>query len=223
MDIRRGRPTHDGWRVVVFTTIPRGAVYLQLAEILGARGHRIVGVVTSPGPKQRRTGDYLEVVAAVHPGVDVLVSNHPERWTAMLAPLRPDLIISGGFPWLIPPDVIALPRLGAMNLHPALLPHYRGPCAIEWALRDGRSETGFTVHRLASDFDTGAILAQGSAPIDNEDDAGTLLGKSVSLVPDLVRQALDRVARGEQGEPQNEAQTTTAGFFEDAWRIFDWN
>ena len=67
----------------------------------------------------------------------------------MLAPLRPDLIISGGFPWRIPSEVLALPRLGAINMHPALLPRYRGPAAIEWALRNGDAELGFTVHRLS--------------------------------------------------------------------------
>ncbi len=212
----------DRWRVVVFTNIPGGMVYALVDETLRPLGHRIVGVVTTPGPKQRRSLAYLDVVAAVRPGVDVLVSNHPERWAAMLAPLRPDLIISGGMPWRIPPDVLALPRLGAINLHPALLPRYRGPAAIEWAFRNGDAEMGFTVHRLSPDFDTGPILAQARIPITDEDDIDSLMSKFGPVLPGLLGQALERVARGDSGEPQDEAEATYAGLFDDEWRIIDW-
>src|SRR5215210_2175981 len=88
----------------------------------------------------------------------VVVFTTPERWAAMLAPLRPDLIISRSFPWRIPADVLALPRLGAINGHPALLPKYRGPNPLRWALRNGDTELGYTVHWTTSDFDTGSIL-----------------------------------------------------------------
>src|SRR5215216_3792395 len=116
----------DSWRIVVFTNIPGGVIYSMVDEVVRPLGHRVVGVVTTPGPKRRRSPAYLEVVAAVSPGVDVIVSNHPERWAAMLAPLKPDLIISGGFPWRIPSEVLVLPRLGANNFHDALLPRHRG-------------------------------------------------------------------------------------------------
>ena len=116
----RPDPAPESWRIVVFTNMPGGMIYSLVNEIVRPLGHRVVGVVTSPGPKRRRSPTYLEVVAAVPPGVDVIVSNHPERWAAMLAPWQPDLIVSGGFPWRIPADVLALPRLGAINFHDAL-------------------------------------------------------------------------------------------------------
>jgi hypothetical protein len=153
-------PAPESWRIVVFTKIPGGVGYTLTDEIVRPLGHRVVGVVTSPGPKRRRSSTYLEVVAAVPPGVDVIVSNHPRRWAAMLAPLQPDLITSCGFPWRIPADVLALPRLGAINLHDALLPRHRGPNATGWAFRMGDAETGMTIHRLLSEFDTGPTGAQ---------------------------------------------------------------
>ncbi len=79
-------PAPESWRIVVFTNMPGGMVYALVDEVVRPLGHRVVGVVTSPGPKRRRSPTYLEVVAAVPPGVDVIVSNHPERWAAMLAP-----------------------------------------------------------------------------------------------------------------------------------------
>jgi methionyl-tRNA formyltransferase len=216
-------PAPESWRIVVFTNIPGGVIYSLVDEIVRPLGHRVVGVVTSPGPKRRRSPTYLEVVAAVSPGVDVIVSNHPERWAAMLAPLKPDLIISGGFPWRIPSEVLALPRLGAINMHPALLPRNRGPAAIEWALRNGDAELGFTVHRLSPDFDTGPILAQTRIPIADDDDIDSLVAKFGPVLPELLGQALERVARGDPGEVQDEAEATYAGLFDEEWRIIDWS
>ncbi|MBA3450932.1 MAG: methionyl-tRNA formyltransferase [Chloroflexia bacterium] len=211
------------WRIVVFTNMPGGMVYSMVDEVVRPLGHRIVGVVTSPGPKRRRSPTYLEVVAAVAPGVDVIVSNHPARWAAMLLPLQPDLIVSGGFPWRLPADVLALPRLGAINFHDALLPRHRGPNATGWVLRAGDAETGLTVHRLTPEFDAGPILAQARVPITDDDDWSTVLPKFTALVPGLLHRALERVARGESGDPQDESQATEAGLFEDAWRVIDWS
>jgi methionyl-tRNA formyltransferase len=216
-------PAPESWRIVVFTNIPGGVIYSLVDAVVRPLGHRVVGVVTSPGPKRRRSPAYLEVVAAVPPGIDVIVSNHPERWAAMLAPLRPDLIVSGGFPWRIPSEVLALPRLGAINMHPALLPRYRGPAAIEWALRNGDAELGFTVHRLSPDFDTGPILAQTRIPIADDDDIDSLVAKFGPVLPGLLGQALERVARGDPGEVQDEAEATYAGLFDEEWRIIDWS
>src|SRR5262245_12838829 len=115
--------------------MPRAFIYTLVDDVVRPLGHRVVGVLTTPGPKRRRSPTYLEVVAAVRPGIDVIVSNYPQRWAAMIAPLRPDLIISGGFPWLIPTDVLALPRLGVINFHDALLPRHRGPNATGWVFR----------------------------------------------------------------------------------------
>src|SRR5687768_14454904 len=96
-------------RVVVFTDMPQvAAAYPQL---LAAYGHQVVGVVTS----RKRTVGYVDVVSSSPASADVLVSDWPRRWARMLAPLRPDVIISTVFPWRIPQDVIDLPSLGAFN------------------------------------------------------------------------------------------------------------
>jgi methionyl-tRNA formyltransferase len=216
-------PTPEPWRIVVFTNIPGGVIYSLVDEVVRPLGHRVVGVVTSPGPKRRRSPTYLEVVAAVSPGVDVIVSNHPERWAAMLAPLKPDLIISAGFPWRIPADVLDLPRLGAINFHDALLPRNRGPNATGWAFRTGDAETGLTIHRLTPEFDTGPILAQVRFPITDDDDFSTLESLFDAQAHGILLQALERVARGDPGDPQDESLATEAGLFEDTWRIIDWS
>jgi methionyl-tRNA formyltransferase len=223
LDRKQGIAATESWRVVVFTNLPGGAIYKIVNGLLSPLGHRIVGVVTSPGPKRRRSSAYLDVVAAVPPGIDVLISNHPERWAAMLAPLQPDLIVCGGMPWRIPREVLALPRLGAINVHPALLPRYRGPAAVEWAFRNGDPEIGMTAHRISPDIDTGPILAQASVPLSDDDDFASLMPKFMPLVPEVLTRAFERVARGEPGEPQDESRATYAGMFEEEWRTIDWS
>jgi methionyl-tRNA formyltransferase len=213
----------DSWRVVVFTNLPGGMIYHGIDAVVRPLGHRIVGVVTSPGPKRRRSDSYLDVVRAAPPGVDVIVSNHPQRLAAMLTPLQPDLIVCGGFPWRIPREVIELPRLGAINMHPSLLPRHRGPNSVGWAFRADDAEIGFTVHRLDTEFDTGAILAQVRIPITDDDDSASITGKVGQAMPTLLTGALERVARGEPGEVQDETQATYAGLFEDEWRVIDWS
>jgi methionyl-tRNA formyltransferase len=215
--------TADSWRVVVFTNLPGGMAYHGIDAIIRPLGHRIVGIVTSPGPKRRRSNDYLGVVAAAPPGVDVIVTNHPQRLAAMLTPLRPDLIVSAGFPWRIPREVIELPRIGAINFHPSILPRHRGPNSIGWAFRADDPEIGFSIHHLDADFDTGAILAQTRLPVHDDDDNASLTGPLMQCVPDLLTAALERLARGEAGEPQDETKATYAGLFEDEWRVIDWS
>ena len=86
---------------------------------------------------------------------------------AQIAPLlrayEPDLALCAGFPWKIPADAIAVPRHGIVNGHPSLLPRYRGPSPVAWAIRNGETEIGFTFHYMDAELDTGGILGQ--API----------------------------------------------------------
>src|SRR5688500_11369012 len=109
----------ESWRIVLFTDFPPLAEWYK--AFLPAQGHGIVAAVTS----SRRDFGYLDVVRTLQPAVDVLVSDRPQRWAAMLAPLRPDLIIANVFPRRLPADLLALPRLGAVNLHATPLPRYR--------------------------------------------------------------------------------------------------
>lgn len=210
------------WRVVLLTDFG-GQLVDGLRQILEGHGHKLVGLVTSPGLKGRGSGRHLDVVAAAPRGVDVLVSNHPQRWAAMLAPLRPDLIISAVFPWIIPDDLIALPRLGAVNMHGGLLPGRRGPNPIGWAFRDGDGELGLTIHRLDSGFDTGPILARAAVPYGDDDDLESVFPKLPGLMPELWATALRRIAAGDPGDPQDESRAAYAPFFDEAYRAIDWS
>jgi len=212
----------EQWRVVIFSVL--GPQTARTLEMLAAAGHRAVGIVTAPGPRSRRTDDYRAVAALARPGLDVIVSNYPERWAAMIAPLRPDLILTLGFNWVIPADVLAVPRLGAINFHDGLLPRYRGMNATGWALRNDESQVGLTIHRMTPRLDDGPILAQHAMPLGDDDDTDTINACRAITVPVLLTEALARIAAGDPGTPQREEDAYVApGRFEEAWRWIDWS
>jgi methionyl-tRNA formyltransferase len=208
-------------RIAVLARVPGVVVWLdrRLREL----GHECVGVVTTEGPRGRYGDEPLSALIDARPlHLDVLVAGAPRRFAQLLAVLEPDLAISGGLPVRIPEDALEVPRHGIVNGHPALLPRYRGPNPIGWAFRNGDQELGFTFHRMDADFDTGRILAQGSAPLAGaeraEDALQTLFGIATSLLP----QALERVEAGDPGDPQAEEDASYAGFFEPEYAVIDW-
>jgi methionyl-tRNA formyltransferase len=214
-------PHAASWRVVHFTDFGAQIVPLVLG-VLESQGHQLVGVVTGPGPRRRRNDAYLDVVRDVPRGIDVLVTTHMGRLPAMLAPLRPDLILVSGFLWRLPPEVLRLPPLGVINLHGGILPQWRGPNSFGWPFRAGDPALGFTVHRMDEGFDTGPVLAQSSVPIGDDDDFDTLLPHLVATVPEVLARAFARVAAGDPGEPQDESRAGYASLFTDDWREIDW-
>lgn len=210
----------ESWRIILFTDYPLAAQWAK--GFLAAQGHRLVAAVTS----SKRASDfpYLTVVDALQPEIDVLVSTRPRHWAAQLAPLRPDLIVSMVFPHKLPPDLLVLPRLGAVNIHPTLLPRYRGTDIPYWLLRNGERETGLTLHRMAAQFDVGPILAQTAVPIDDDDTIEHLLTKLAGSLGTMWAQALPRIAAGDPGDPQDEVQASYYGHIADevAWKTIDW-
>lgn len=154
----------------------------------------------------------------------MIISNYPDRWAAMIAPLRPDLILTGGFNWVIPADVLAVPRLGAVNFHDGLLPRYRGMNATGWALRNDEPQFGFTAHRMTPCLDDGPILAQRAMPLGDDDDIESIRAWQAANIPSILQETLARVAAGDPGTPQREEDAyCTPGRFEEAWRWIDWS
>jgi len=119
------------------------------------------------------------------------------RARAVLKRWQPDLIISVYLNQLIGKKIIALPKSGVINVHPALLPKNRGLFPYFWALANGDDESGVTVHWVEPQFDTGAILVQERLPITAEDTVISLAGKSATLGADLLVQAVRLIEAGD--------------------------
>jgi methionyl-tRNA formyltransferase len=209
-------------RVALFTRLPEVAVFYdaRLREL----GHECVGVVTAHGPAGRYGDEPLGALVEAAPRhLDVLVANEPSRFAALLAALEPDVAVSGGFPLRIPAEALRVPRHGVVNGHPSLLPRLRGPNPIGWALRNGDERIGFTFHRMDENFDTGALLAQGSAPLADAEGPSDVVGRMIGLAGSLLGTALARVEAGDPGDVQDESQAGYAGFFDPEYAEIDWS
>jgi methionyl-tRNA formyltransferase len=188
--------------------------------LLDTLGHETVALMTMRN--DRRPERTTELLAAVPEGIDVVVPNDKTRVAPLLRAFAPDLAICNGFGWLLPPDAIAVPRLGIMNGHPSLLPRYRGPNPFGWTLRNGDPEVGFTFHLMDAGFDTGPILGQASAPLTADDTMKTLLEKLPALVAQLLPGALERLEAGDLGDHQPPNGASHAPLFEDEFAEIDW-
>ncbi len=108
----------------------------------------------------------------------------------------PDLLLSFYFREMIQAHFLALPRLGAYNLHGSLLPRYRGRAPINWVLVKGEPETGITLHAMTPKPDDGDIVTQARIPIDWDDTALSLTLKAAAASRTLVRDSLPRIVDG---------------------------
>lgn len=119
-------------------------------------------------------------------------------WRAAFDAAAPDLLLSAHFSYRLPEALLALLPGRALNLHPALLPRYRGPSAREALLADGAGESaaGVTLHLMAADFDTGPLVAQRSVPLRPGDDAVEWELRLARAYGDLVRDALPAYMAG---------------------------
>jgi methionyl-tRNA formyltransferase len=107
---------------------------------------------------------------------------------ARIGELKPSIIYSFSYRHLIPESVLELAPLGAYNLHPSLLPAYRGRAPVNWVLVNGEREAGVTLHYMVARADAGDIVGQRAVAIDDNDNALTLYRKLVPLGVELIEQ-----------------------------------
>jgi methionyl-tRNA formyltransferase len=177
--------------IAVAATAAFGADVLErLAE-----GHRITAVLTrpdAPAGRGRRLAPSPAKEAASRLGIPI---HEPER----LAPgldLGADVVVAVAYGLIVPEDVLA-ERLW-LNVHPSLLPRWRGAAPVERALMAGDARTGVTIHRTTAALDAGPIAAQEAFDIGPDDDAGTIYARSAEVASRL----LDEVLVNPHFEPQ---------------------
>jgi methionyl-tRNA formyltransferase len=190
------------WRVAIITVLP--IVAQNYSEVIRELGHEPVSVIT---PRRRTLAAPPMPFAAAHVAddpaeLDILFAATKHSLAALLRTHAPDLAICTGFPWLIPQVAIDVPRLGIVNGHPSMLPRYRGPFPIAWAVRNGEREIGMTYHLMDAAFDTGNVLAQTSIPLGDDETEETLFERFPAVVSKLLPIVFERLAAGDRGDPQ---------------------
>ena len=207
-------------RAVIYSMIP--AAILGLAEAARASGLEPVAVLTPRDVRSEEdAGRRASVVAETPADIDVCLVADKADLVRLTAAYEPVIGLCAGYRWLLPPEVLAIPTLGVLNSHPALLPRHRGPYPFAWAIREEDAELGLTLHLMDETFDTGPVLAQGSRPMPADQRIGSLVTVLQELARELYPAALRRVLAGERGDPQRSEGVTWAGPFGDDYAELD--
>ena len=187
----------------------------SLQALLGA-GHEICGVFTREdkpvGRKQVLTAPPVKQLA-VQNGIPVWQPKTLRDGAAeqIVRELAPEIVVVVAYGRLIPPEILALPKYGCINLHVSLLPKYRGSAPIQWAVLNGDAQTGVTIMQLNEGMDTGDILMVFPVEIDPEETSGELFDRVSAQGAKTLLECLQAIEAGKvTPTAQNEAEATLA-------------
>lgn len=187
---------------------------LRVLECLRDLGVDIVGVLSHrEAPGEFATDPSVEGWAR-QAGIAVTLVPPYRRLdcAARIAGLRPDVAISAGFRTPLARATLEVPRLGVFNLHPSLLPRYRGRSPVNWAVLSGETEHGVTLHHMVEEIDAGDIVDQRRVPIGPDDTALDVIRRLEREIPGLVTTALPLIATGKAPRiPQDPTAASSFG------------
>ena len=176
-------------RVIFFGSTSDSVLVLDKIYTLSPEPYTLAAVVTQPpkpvGRKQIITPTPVEIWAKSH---DIPVTTRD-----VIAPFKPDLLVSASYGEKIPAEAIQGAKYGGLNVHPSLLPRWRGGDPVPWAILSGDHQIGVTVVTLAEKFDQGAIIAQKKIPITEHDTSDPLRTKLFELGADMLADVIKKL------------------------------
>lgn len=186
----------------------------ECLSLLLARGDNVVALLTHEDNPHEKIWFKTPALAARERSIPVHTPesvNTPE-WRERIAALQPDLILSVYYRHMIGTKILALPRLGAWNIHGSLLPKYRGRAPVNWAVLHGETRLGMTLHRMVKSADAGAVVDQEGVDIDPRDTAEQAFRKVLPCARRVLARQIDALLAGTAREiPQVESQATYFG------------
>lgn len=212
-------------RVVFFGSDDFAAAHLK--DLIPSE-FAVVGCVTQPDrPKGRGMKMNVSPIKEVAQEHDIRVLQPLDlKEGAFLQDLRElaaDVFVVIAYGRFLPAELLQMPPQGAINLHPSLLPLYRGAAPINWAIIRGETMTGISIIRLNARMDAGDVIAQTEVTITPDDTAPTLREKMIPLGSTLLRETIARLQRGEcVGRPQDPDRVTLAPKLNKTDGTIDW-
>ncbi len=181
--------------------VPCLQALLQATEVVA-----VVSQPDKPAGRGQKLGAPAVKLAALEQGIPVLqpASVRPAKsdFSHQLRALAPDLVVVVAYGKILPPEVLAVPRLGCWNVHASILPRYRGAAPIQWAILRGEQTTGVTLMQMDAGMDTGPVFMSADLPIDPADTAGTLHKKLSRLGATLLAEGLTLRQKGTLPAPR---------------------
>jgi len=169
--------------------------------------HEVLYVITTP---DRPKGRGLKISPtpikewAMMNGVDIY---QPEKFDddfiSKIKKTEPDFIVLISYGKILPGSILNIPKYASINVHPSLLPKYRGPAPIEWTIINGETKTGITIIKMDEKIDTGEIILQKEIEILPVDNAFTLKNKLSQLASELLIESIEIFFREGKTYPQN--------------------
>ncbi|MFA6130707.1 MAG: methionyl-tRNA formyltransferase [Patescibacteria group bacterium] len=213
-------------RIVFFGTPSFSVPFLE--ALIDDKAIEIVGVVTQPskpvGRKKELVPSAVKVIAKEH-GLPVFEFERIKSKEALetITNLHADLFVVVAYGKIIPISLLDLPKFGAVNVHPSLLPKYRGPSPRQSAILHGDMESGVTIIKLDREMDHGPILAQFAFPLDSRETMQTLEGKIFHAGPKLLVATIHALENGTlTPREQNHAEAIICSMLTREDGIIDW-
>jgi len=212
---------------VIFMGTPEFAV--PCLERLILNHYQVVAVYTQPDKPAGRgcslVSPPVKRVALTWklPVVQPVSLNGAEA-VAQLAEFHPDVIVVAAFGQILPPSVLDIPSYRCINVHPSLLPRFRGASPVAAAILAGDEFTGVSIMLMDRGLDTGPVLSRAQIPISPQDTTGSLAAKLSQIAAWLLQEVLVRWTKGELSpRPQNEAEATYCSSIAKAEGEIDWH
>jgi len=185
-------------KIIFFGSDDFAAAHLK--SLIGS-SHKVVACVTQP---DRPKGRGMKVVVspvkecARNNNIPVLqpTSLKEDAFIEDLKDFQSDAFVVIAYGQFLPSKVLDIPSFGAINVHPSLLPKYRGAAPINWVIINGEEETGISIIKINEEMDAGDILAETRIKIKRKETAVTLRARMVEVGPLLLQQTLDILAGG---------------------------
>jgi methionyl-tRNA formyltransferase len=212
---------------IIFMGTPDFAV--PALRALHESRYDILAVVTQPDrPKGRGRRMIPPAVkeVATEMGYPVLQPSKVKepRFVEKVIAIDPDFFIVVAYGRLLPGSFLSIPRLGAINIHASLLPQYRGPAPIQWAIINGEEETGVTTIWMDEGLDTGDVLLSATVPIQPEDTTGSLSRRLAEKGGQLLIDTLAKIeSEGLAGKAQDKSRATYAPLLKKEDGRIDWS
>ena len=197
-------------------------------EAICNAGYKVPAVVTVPDKPKGRGMKLIPCEVKEYAIENNIEVYQPEKLrdnkeiVKILKDINPDIICVVAYGKIIPKEILEIPKYGCVNVHPSLLPKYRGSAPIQWAILNGDKETGVTTMYLDEGMDSGDIILQTETKINKDETSGELWDRLSKIGAELLVETLERIENKTAPRTKQNDDFTLAPMLEKSQAKIDW-